>query len=160
MQRTARDVMTREVFTVSPDLPLLELERELATRRIGGAPVVEAGKLVGVVSRSDVDRLIAEGEEPPGGDETYFWAPDLPAAARESITHQDRARVALERFPEHRVRDVMTSRVISVEPDAVLRDVAHTMVDRHIHRLLVVERGALVGLVSTFDLVREMAERD
>jgi CBS domain-containing protein len=159
MERIASDVMTREVFTASPDLSLIELERELTSRGISGAPVVDEGRLVGVVSRTDVDRLIAEGEEPPGDDETYFWAPDLATKQRELTTHLDRSRVALERFADHCVRDVMTSSVISVGPADPVTDVARLMTERRVHRILVVEDDQLVGLISAFDLVGLLAGR-
>ena len=54
--KTVRDIMTTEVFTVSPGLSLVDLELELGAQRVSGAPVVEHGKLVGIVSRSDIDR--------------------------------------------------------------------------------------------------------
>ena len=56
MQRLcANDVMAEKVFSVSPELSLLELERDLAAQRITGAPVIDHGRVVGIVSRADVD---------------------------------------------------------------------------------------------------------
>ncbi len=50
----AGDVMTKALFTAHPDQPLAELELQLIEHRIGGAPVVDQGQLVGVISRSDI----------------------------------------------------------------------------------------------------------
>ncbi len=56
---TVDDAMTTEVYTVPPDMPLQEAAREMATRWIRHLPVVEAGKLLGVVSMRDVTGVFA-----------------------------------------------------------------------------------------------------
>jgi CBS domain-containing protein len=55
------------------------------------------------------------------------------------------------------VRDIMTARVYTVTADASIAEVARTMVDGHVHRLLVAESDKLVGIVSTLDLMRSLA---
>ncbi|MEN8160464.1 MAG: CBS domain-containing protein [Myxococcota bacterium] len=54
----ARDVMAKDVFSVSPERTLLELEQELARQRITGAPVLDHGRVVGIVSRADIDARV------------------------------------------------------------------------------------------------------
>ena len=56
------------------------------------------------------------------------------------------------------VKDWMNAEVISVAPDAKLKEVCHTMSDRSVHRVLVVEDDRLAGIVSTSDIVRFLAE--
>ena len=56
---TVDDAMTTEVFTVPPDMPLQDAAREMAARWIRHLPVVEAGKLLGVVSMRDVTGVFA-----------------------------------------------------------------------------------------------------
>lgn len=52
---TARDIMTREVVTVTPDTPVEELAKVLTDRRISGVPVVdEAGNVVGIATEADI----------------------------------------------------------------------------------------------------------
>jgi CBS domain-containing protein len=53
------EAMTAQVFTVTPDLPLTDAAREMAARWIRHLPVVEAGKLLGVVSMRDVTGVFA-----------------------------------------------------------------------------------------------------
>ena len=62
MSMAARDVMQAEVVTVEPTLPAAELEALLDRERISGAPVVEGGRLVGVVSRADLVGAAAGAE--------------------------------------------------------------------------------------------------
>jgi CBS domain-containing protein len=58
-----RDIMTRDVATVSPDAPLAEVATLLERRRIRRVPVVEDGRLVGIVSRSDLVRALASARQ-------------------------------------------------------------------------------------------------
>jgi hypothetical protein len=55
------------------------------------------------------------------------------------------------------VRDIMTARVYTVAADATVAQVASTMVEGHVHRLLVADGDRLVGIVSTIDLLRAIA---
>jgi CBS domain-containing protein len=56
---TVDDAMTTEVFTVPPDMPLLDAAREMATRWIRHLPVEDDGQLVGMVSMRDVTGIFA-----------------------------------------------------------------------------------------------------
>jgi len=154
MELKARDVMTSRVFTVGLDLSLLDLERDLAAQRVSGAPVVEHGKLVGIVSRSDVDRRLNRERSHSAGMATFYLGVDPEG---EDTTALDPARSALEELRHLRVRDVMTSSVISVELDTPVGQVARVMDERRVHRLLVLEDGQLRGLISALDLVRVLA---
>jgi CBS domain-containing protein len=60
-KRTAADVMSREVVTVAPDAPVSEIVDLFAKHRIKRVPVVQEGKVVGIVSRADIIRAIAAG---------------------------------------------------------------------------------------------------
>jgi len=52
------DIMTRDPVTVTPDTPIIEVAQQLLEHRIGGVPVVEHGHVVGVITESDLFRLI------------------------------------------------------------------------------------------------------
>ena len=149
----ARDVMQASVLTVSPGMSLTELEDFLVSKRITGAPVVERGVLIGIVSRSDIVRLlslerslsglIAEGLENP---ETAGTDPvRLPEPLARALTGR-------------RVRDAMVVDLVTVSPDTPVTEVARLLVARHIHRVLVTEGEKVRGVISTLDLVRLVAE--
>jgi len=55
-----RDVMIQDVLTVTPDLPVVKAAQILIERRIHRLPVVENGKLVGIVSSLDFTRIVSE----------------------------------------------------------------------------------------------------
>lgn len=63
----AEDLMSEEVVTVGPDDSVEDLAELMVKRRVNPVPVVENGKLVGIVSRADIiDMMAAEVGEPPG----------------------------------------------------------------------------------------------
>jgi CBS domain-containing protein len=63
----AEDLMSEEVVAVGPDDSVEDLAELMVKRRVNPVPVVENGKLVGIVSRADIiDMMAAEMEEPPG----------------------------------------------------------------------------------------------
>jgi CBS domain-containing protein len=51
----------------------------------------------------------------------------------------------------------MTPKVISVAPDAAIEEVCRVMIEEHIHRVFVAEKGKLLGVISSFDVVRHVA---
>jgi CBS domain-containing protein len=59
--------------------------------------------------------------------------------------------------PAQGIETVMSDRVTTVSPHATLADAARVMLREQIHHLVVVERGAVVGMFSSFDLLREFA---
>jgi hypothetical protein len=79
--RTADDVMKREVYAVRPATPLSRVADLFETRRIRRAPVVDDGRLVGIVSRADLVRsLAANVEKAPSASLTDRQVRDLARA--------------------------------------------------------------------------------
>lgn len=159
MSLTARDLMQTEVVSVPPDRPLAELEELLLKHRIHGAPVVEDGRLVGIVSRSDVIRQLKLEEERVASSSYYFESYesfDVYGSRDEDPTRVLEA--AASRVAKLRVRDVMIDDLITVAPDASLQELARVMADRRVHRVLVTEDGKLRGIVTSVDLVRLLAD--
>jgi CBS domain-containing protein len=54
------DIMTRNVVTVGPDTDLAEVARTMLERKIGGLPVLEQGRLVGIITESDIFKCFVE----------------------------------------------------------------------------------------------------
>ncbi|MGI8774502.1 MAG: CBS domain-containing protein [Actinomycetota bacterium] len=143
------DVMTNLVVTFRPQDTIQEAARRLLANRISGAPVVEHGRLVGVVSETDLVSAYA----PPAPQGSAYIATDPLMFL---------LRGAVPRPMHHRtVGDVMTEGVISVSPDASVWQAA-ALIDRHgIRRLPVVDaEGYVVGVLARADLVRAMARTD
>ena len=156
--RTARDVMQTSLLTISSDASLVELERFLLNNQVGGAPVVDDQQLVGVVSRSDIVRQL--DLEQGLADILVDYQRDGSSPTPRSSPRADEwiASAAAERFRDLRVRDVMIRDVITASPDASVQQVARTMLDNGVHRVLITEDDFLLGIVTSTDLMRLVVE--
>jgi CBS domain-containing protein len=178
---TLRELMTPEVLTLDPEMTLREAIERLASEGFSGAPVVAGGRLVGVVSASDI--LEFEAASPgvpahrPEQAELGEWGPpelwmddmtDPPSAYFRDMWGDSGSDV-LERMresrgpewdllAEHVVAEVMTRKVVGLEPESSLVAGAQAMASSGIHRVLVIEDGLLLGIVTAMDVVRAVAE--
>ncbi len=59
-----------------------------------------------------------------------------------------------------KARSIASDKVITVAPDASIEEAAQKMLDEHVHHLVVMDDGAIVGILSTFDFVRLAISRD
>lgn len=150
------DFMRREVVTVRPSDSIAQLDEVLSRHRITGAPVVDAGAVVGVVSRSDVVRQL-ELERSRFEASSWYIEP-FDAEERGGELEAQVSNAIAKRLGSLQVRELMTKDVLSITADASLAEAARCMVARRVHRLLVMEAGELVGLVSSLDLLRGLAE--
>ncbi len=150
MQKTAKDIMQSQVVTVSPDAPLHSTQRLFYEEGIHGAPVVdEQGRVVGMITSTDILRAATEAEEAGPSDSSYFQDDlDHPTGLLPLAPEEFQ-----ERLQDITVGDFMTEGVVHVSPSTPISELARTIRENKIHRLLVVENGTLRGIVSTFDLV-------
>jgi len=171
---TVGDIMRREVITIRRGASVGDLARLLDREEISGVPVVDPdGTVLGVISRSDLVRALAR--TPELGREREFWEAlgrELPMAVDDDpeayFLAPEGTRLALPgslaleggALEETPVEDLMTPVAFSVPPDMSIRDLSAFLVRGGIHRALVVERGGLVGIVTTFDVLRHYAEMD
>jgi CBS domain-containing protein len=153
---TARDVMRTQVRTVDPGTSLADLERAFLDARVSGFPVVENGRLVGIVSRSDVVRQLSVERSQAETISDYYREMTGFSDPTESLGEiADRVGQRLGRL---RVADLMIRSLITVTPDQPLAEVARVLLEHGIHRVPVTEGDRLVGIVTSLDLVRLFAE--
>jgi CBS domain-containing protein len=144
--RTAADLMAPGPLSIRSDATVQEAIVFFTEKGIAAAPVIDdAGRPIGVLSRSDLLVHERESMQGPHRAADYFASPGLAAAA--VATTVDRSTVA----------DLMTPAVFAVPPDATARRVVEEMVALNVHRLFVVDPdGVLVGVVSAMDIVRKL----
>lgn len=158
-ERTVADAMQSQVLTVSPDTALPDLERRMLRSRVGALPVIDRdGRLIGIVSRSDVVRQLCL--ERSLGEAMADAYRDQNDDAFSTTAQQDVAVAIGRRMEQLVVRDVMIRDVVTIPPDLSLAKAAQRMVEARVHRLPVVKDGALVGIISSFDFARVVAEGD
>lgn len=150
MALRARDVMQKSVISVQPDTPLAQVARLFVDEAIHGAPVVdETERLLGVISVTDLIRAVDETHTSGAATAIYFRdvlefsGPDWSSAPED---FQDR----LEQLT---VADVMQPSVVTVGSDVTVPEIAKLLRANQIHRVIVVNDGVLVGLVTALDLV-------
>ncbi len=156
MELLTKQIMQRNVQSVSSNLSLPDLEKAFVTAGVSGFPVVDEGVLVGIVSRSDVvKQLFLEHEAAETTSDFYF---DRDGFHEEQlVTFEQIADRVGERIERLQVSDVMSRNLVKVGPDQTLRAVAQQMSAESVHRVLVTEQDQLVGIVTSFDLVELLA---
>ena len=161
MALCAKDIMQEKVLTVTPDMSLVELERVLIQSKIGGAPVMEKGALVGIVSRSDIVRQLVVEQSLAEVVSDYYRdfgsRYDDHLKSKGTDTHWISERIG-QRMEELVVRDFMVRHLLMASPNDSIQKVAQIMAEHHIHRVLVTEGDRLCGVVSTLDIANIFAE--
>jgi CBS domain-containing protein len=148
------EIMTREVHAVKGTTLLKQAAVELLDMGVSGLPVTDDdGRPVGILSLRDLLQAVRPGT--PG------HAADAPTVFYASLD-AGQLRQLLPAFEHHEleghVGEQMSSHVFTCTETESIREAARAMVGRGIHRLLVVdERGRLVGLVSSMDIVTYVA---
>jgi len=155
MALTASDIMQTQVVTVSPSDPLHTVQRLFFEEEIHGAPVVdETSRVRGMISSMDLIRAAMEGNDSSTGvdftDAFEQLGRPWEAASEE---FQDRLGEAV-------VADAMTESIVTVDPTTPIPEVALLLRQNRIHRVLVVKGDNLLGIISSFDLIRLLEEVD
>jgi CBS domain-containing protein len=151
----AADVMTRSLVLARPEQDLLEIESLLFERRISGVPVVDEGRLVGMVSATDVARVQVLMNSLDGQvNDTLDWSQQA-----DGFQHTDPPQFSgfRQMIAKLKVQDAMRDNVSVCAPDAPLADVARTMLAERVHRIIVVEGERPVGIISSLDLVKVLS---
>jgi CBS domain-containing protein len=141
----AKDVMTTPVVTVEPGSTVAQAIRLMLQRKISGLPVVDAGRLVGMVTEGDLLRRVETGTER----RRPRWLEFLlgPGRLAEEYAHTH----------GRKVEDVMTRLPATADEDASLEDIVHMMEKRQIKRMPIMRGERLVGIVSRANLLHALA---
>jgi CBS-domain-containing membrane protein len=123
-------IMMGSPVTLKPEDTLDLANDVISLGRIRHIPVVDAGRLVGLLSERDL----------------------MGAAASHVFRLKQKSKSAL--LKSVLIRDVMKKRVVTVTPETSIKDAAHLMADKKIGCVPVVTDGAIVGLVTTTDILR------
>ena len=145
----ASDIMTTDVVTLAPDTPIRQIARTFRRLGISGAPVVEDGQIIGIVTEID---LIARHAHP----HMPLYLPLLDA--RIPLSGQREYREIVRRILGKTARDIMTEPVKTVDADADLEAVATLMVESKANPVPVLRDGKLVGIIGHTDLIAHLEE--
>lgn len=148
----AEDIMTPDPVCAEPATTIRQLARLFEENDISGCPVVnQEGKVVGVVSKTDLIRRCSEGTR------------DIPPAYLFEIVCEQGGEDGAEDdgadppIPEPLVcvQDFMTESAVTVRPQTPVHEVAALMAERHIHRVIVVDEEQFpLGVITALDVLK------
>ena len=141
----AKDIMTRDVITVSPKMEIAHAAKLLLEKGINGVPVVDEGKLVGIICQSD---LVAQQKKFPIPSLFTILDGFIPL---KSIKNLEKT---VQKIAATTVAQAMTSNPATVQPNTAIDEIASLMVDKNFHTIPVLEEGGLVGIVGKQDILR------
>ncbi len=122
-----KDIMTWNVVTVSSDTPIMEARKIMETHKIRRVPVVDRGKLVGVVT---MDRIVGVGPSPATS--LSVWEMNYLLA-------------------KMKVKEIMQKDVVTIDPEASVEYATAYAQKNRVGIMPVMENNRVVGIVTTTD---------
>ena len=140
---TVRDLMSPKVTTVTPTTSVGDVLDLMFEQKISALPVVDDNQCIGIVTATDLVALLRATDKLLRSDYPHFedclWAVDL----------------VQRKLDDDPVREIMSEVMVTTTPDALVDQVAKTMLKESIHHLPVVgKEGQLIGFLSSLDFVR------
>ena len=129
------DIMTTDLITVAPWYTILEVDQVFKEHKFHHLPVIKNGKLVGIISKSDL-KLFKRG----------------------FAHNNEQSRLDLFRMKTYTVGDVMTTGIAALEPTDKINVALEVFKENIFHAIPIVDKGRLVGMVTTFDIINRLAE--
>ena len=161
-QIRASEIMQTKVAKLSPSDSIETAIALLESMQIGGAPVVDAsGAIVGVLSARDVAQTAHVRSGHIEVDRSDYVLADQdtdcedPYAGEQAILAKEGFSPGVE--PGELVGDWMTPEIVSVTPDTTLKSLCRLMAENRVHRVFVIEKRKLCGVITSFDVVRCVA---
>ncbi len=129
-----KDIMTTQVITVNPNDTIAVVREKITDNSIHHIPVVEDGKVEGMISLNDIHRM-----------EHHFTQFNNPEAEASND----------QLFASMLAKEIMSTPVFKVNQNAELRAAVDIFLENKFHALAVVdEHEDLVGMITTFDVIK------
>lgn len=152
-----KDIMTRSVVTLRPNMTLREASKVLFENHVSGAPVVDdSGAIVGVLAESDILKAI----------KTYdrrlhmtYSSPSLLSVCFRPEYKEKELQDAICEFQEELVKDVMTIEIYVLEPEDTVTRAILILNSFGINRIPIVKGKKVVGIVTRADIIRYLGSQ-
>jgi CBS domain-containing protein len=150
-----KDVMNSDVISCRPDDEISNAAQLLKEQNISGLPVVDEGKVVGIVTEADILKLLKVPEH------RGLWLPSpfevIEIPIRELINWEDTKHMLTD-IGSKPIRDIMESEVYTISADSSIEDASSMMIKHKVNRLPVLDGETLVGIITRGDIIRGLAE--
>ncbi|MFO7767296.1 MAG: CBS domain-containing protein [Pelovirga sp.] len=147
---TARDIMNSDVVAVSVDTSLKELAQRFVETRYSNMPVLdESGKLVGIISETDLVEYQRPLHIPTVitlFDGVFSWG------------SEKKFKEEVDRVTATKVGDLYREDPVTCAPETPVNELAGLMSKHKVHLLPVVEGEQMIGVVARLDLIRAMED--
>jgi len=145
--KVAADLMVADPISIRSEASATEAMTLFTDKGIAAAPVIdEAGRPIGVLSRSDLLVHHTQCVKQQAGEPGYTYAPTFDSVPRPGAAPSPAT-----------VTELMTPAVFAVSPSTPVHQVVNDMVGLRVHRLFVVDdAGVLVGVISAMDVLRHL----
>lgn len=148
----AKDVMTRDVITVSPHDKVDQVAKILVDQKISGVPVLdENGNVVGIVTEKDL--MVKAGDLKLPFYVTLF---DSIIFLENPIKFNEN----IKKYTAVKVKDIMTTKVITVDEDTPIPEIVDLMSKKNVNRVPVVRHRHLVGIITRNDILKALVSRN
>lgn len=146
----AKDIMTKDVITIKPDVGIEELAKILVEHKISGVPVVnDEGELIGIITENDLISRNKRLHIP-----TFIRLFD----AFIMLERPSKMQEEIKRMMASKVGELCSKNVITVTEDTPLEDIATIMAEKKIHLIPVVDGKKVVGIIGKVDIIKAMAK--
>ncbi|WP_410507412.1 CBS domain-containing protein [Methanosarcina hadiensis] len=150
-----KDVMNPDVVFCKSDNTIREAAKILKDNNISGAPVLENGRLVGIISEGDLLELLVIPEK------GNLWLPSpfevIEVPIRELLSWEETKKM-LSDVGSTKVKEIMTKDVHTISSEASVEEASELMVRRRINRLPVMENDRVVGIITRGDIIEGLAK--
>jgi len=161
--KKVKDYMRSDVFFVRPHFTVFDVAKVLSKNKISGAPVVERGVVIGMISISDITKFMSIHLAQSGiisellaHDPSSIWIMLL-NVMKVGKDFSD-FKKELERVSHFRVKDMMSRNVVAIAPNSPLFEAAAMMEKYDVNRLPVIEGSKLIGIITRADLLRALID--
>ena len=145
---TAADIMTADPVTVAPNTTLHDAAKLLLDGHFNGLPVVDEGRLVGMLTQSDIISMDRKVKSP-----SFFLLLGgyIPMQLPGQLSRD------LQRMAATTVGEIMSPEPFTITPQTTAEEIADIMVEKRYYSLPVVDNGRLVGIVGMEDMLKRLA---
>ncbi len=131
-----RSIMSTNLLTLHPKDKIKQAEKIFSEYDIHHIPITVMRKLVGIVSMGDILFL-----------------------TKKPIMHSFDQFIRDKKLSLDAIEEVMTTEVICVQADMIIKNAIQLMLERRINALPIVEEGQLIGLVTSYDILKKISEQ-